>query len=84
MRIWCPECNQGWLHAVVIRALNQNAYICDECEATWLKRNEIGVLRPVSFTLFMQNLGLNGLWSEVTEIDDEEKGSRGDGPMSTT
>ena len=64
--MWCPRCNQGFIREVRINALNLDAFLCEECDALWLGRDDIGPTSFVDFTTFMEARGLKGLWSEVT------------------
>ncbi len=34
---WCPVCDEGWVHAVRMPKWNMSAYLCEECEALWMR-----------------------------------------------
>ena len=40
LKRWCPECNQGWIRRMRVSGASDDAYVCDECEATWLEAPE--------------------------------------------
>lgn len=65
--MWCPRCNQGYIREVRINALALDGFLCEECDALWLRRSDIGPSNFVDFSTFMEARGLKGLWSEVTE-----------------
>lgn len=65
----CPRCGQGTVRHVRLKALGITAYLCDECDALWQHREEIGPGGFVDFGTFMQARGRPGLWSEVTVLE---------------
>jgi len=64
--MWCPRCNQGFIREVHINALDVDGFLCEECDALWLRRDQIDPGSFVDFTTFMEGRGLKGLWSELT------------------
>jgi len=40
-RIQCPRCTQDWLQDVRLVHLEQDAVFCPECDALWLKADEV-------------------------------------------
>jgi hypothetical protein len=45
----CPRCDGlGRLRHVTIGPLNTDGFLCDECDALWLRRDDIGSVRPIS------------------------------------
>lgn len=67
-KICCPGCGQGWVVHVRIPQLNKELFVCEECETTWLRREDIGVLQPFNFVNMMRENGLKGLWTEVERV----------------
>jgi hypothetical protein len=65
--MWCPRCIQGYIREVRINALNVDGFLCEECDALWFRRDDVGPTGFVDFTTFMEGRGLKGLWSEVTQ-----------------
>jgi hypothetical protein len=65
----CTACNQGWIiHVRVIRS-KKEAYVCDECESTWLSVQDIGTDRVLNFEGMMESEGVPGSWNQVEIIN---------------
>jgi hypothetical protein len=64
-QIPCPRCGQGWVLDVRIVLLNQEAFLCEECEALWFQKEEICRGEFVDFGDFMLRNGGQGLWPEL-------------------
>lgn len=64
--VWCPWCDQGWIHEVRINALDRIVYLCDECDTLWHTPEEIGPEPMESYHHFMRAHGLPDVWSELT------------------
>jgi len=65
----CPRCEgQGLINKAKVKGLEIEIYVCDECEATWLKGETLSVKGFQDFGTFMKSLGLKGLWSELTDV----------------
>ena len=72
MRIVCPRCDgQGRLRRVRINATGQPILLCDECEAVWLSERDVTRTPWVDFRTHMAQFGLTGLWSEITELPED-------------
>lgn len=41
-RVQCPRCGQDWLLDVRLAHLAQDAVLCPECDALWLRSEEVG------------------------------------------
>lgn len=67
----CPRCEQGDVLHVRLVALDQTAYLCDECEALWFDKAAIGPGGFIDFGTYMASRGRPGLWSEIQELPDE-------------
>jgi hypothetical protein len=76
----CQRCGQGVVLEVRLNSLSEVAYLCDECEALWLRREQIGPEGFVDFSTYMESHGRPGLWSEITVLkevkDDPEPAHR--------
>ena len=71
-RLWCEVCDQGFIRHYRINPLNIEAYICEECDALWLKKDEIRHDNYTAFSTFLDqhNLSLNS--DTVTALDEDE------------
>jgi ribosomal protein L37AE/L43A len=67
-QIICPGCNQGRVFHVRIKASDKRIFVCEECETTWMSREEIGVKQPVNFAQFLRANELKGEWAEVEDV----------------
>lgn len=55
----CPRCDgQGYIQKIEIKNSGKVLLSCDECEATWLSREEIGVKPWVDLSDYMESLRL--------------------------
>lgn len=61
----CPRCEQGIILKKVIKKINQQIYICDECDAVWFHEREVGIEPFVDFGTYMLEISLQPLWSEL-------------------
>jgi len=41
-RVECPRCGQDWLLHVRLLHLGRDAVLCPECDALWLRIEEVG------------------------------------------
>jgi hypothetical protein len=41
-RVACPRCGQDWLVRVQLVPLHKEAVMCPECEAVWLREDDVG------------------------------------------
>ncbi|MND72200.1 hypothetical protein D3C77_170410 [compost metagenome] len=64
----CPRCEQGDIVKARIIADCTCLFVCQECEATWLLYEDIGVKAFVDYGAYMESLGLKPLWSELQII----------------
>lgn len=64
--MWCPRCEQGEVVAANINKTKDTVFVCEECEATWLNKVDIGREQFVDFGTYMKSIGLEPLWSEIT------------------
>ncbi|MDN3649568.1 hypothetical protein QWZ13_18010 [Reinekea marina] len=61
----CPRCSQGSIIEARIRAKNEKIFLCEECEATWFKKEHIRGGKWVDYGTYMQSKGLKPLWNEI-------------------
>jgi len=61
----CPRCEQDDIAEAKIRKMGSVLFVCQECEATWFSREEIGVVPFVDFGTHMESIGLAPLWDEL-------------------
>ncbi len=68
----CPECEQGEVTKVQVRATQEILYVCQECESLWLTA-EVMATEPFNcFTSYMEELGLPPLWSSLYVLEPEK------------
>ncbi len=53
----CPRCEQDWIREVTLTALGTRAYLCVECDAMWLSRDQISQETFVDYSTFMEAHG---------------------------
>jgi hypothetical protein len=56
-RMPCPRCGQDWLYDVRLIHLEQDAVLCPECDALWLRIEEIGVDTFRDYGTYMMDHG---------------------------
>jgi hypothetical protein len=67
----CPRCDgQGSVLKVQIIKTHENAFVCDECEATWFDFADISPASWVDFGTELERRNLRPVWEEVTVIGD--------------
>jgi uncharacterized Zn finger protein len=64
----CPTCKQGLIHEVRIKLNNKIAYLCDECDAFWLQKDDLVHGKEVDFWVYMQDLGLQPYWDNLDDL----------------
>lgn len=65
----CPFCDgNGIIKKATISQLNLDILICNECEAMWELEDILTEETFDQFTVWMRNQGLEGLWSELSDI----------------
>lgn len=62
----CPRCEQGEVVVANIIKTKDTVYVCEECEATWFSEEDIGKEEFVDFGTYMESIGLEPLWKEIT------------------
>jgi uncharacterized protein (DUF983 family) len=62
----CPRCEQGDIAIATITKTGQSVYVCEECEAMWFAKNDIGPSSFVDFGTYMEEIGLLPLWDELS------------------
>lgn len=69
-RITCPGCGQGWVVPLKVIANSEVLFVCEECETTWLRQDDIEneTVAPTNFRSYMRSHGLEGVWSEVERL----------------
>jgi hypothetical protein len=66
----CPFCQgQGMICKAEVKKLARIIYICDECDTIWLDGGEIKEETCLRFDDFMNQHGLQPLWSELDCIE---------------
>ena len=73
----CPRCDgQGEIKVVRVQATGAMLQLCDECDATWPYGEMPSIESFQDFGTFMKANGLQGLWSEVTVISEQQRDQR--------
>lgn len=65
----CPRCGQGSVIRAKINSTGKYIYLCNECDAMWFSRLDIGNSPFLDFGTYMEEMDLPPLWSELS-IDD--------------
>jgi hypothetical protein len=53
-RLWCPRCDQGWIDPIRVTPWGNDVYVCDECEALWRRREDVGRVAFEDFETFLE------------------------------
>ncbi len=57
-KVVCQRCNgNGLIYKASLLPMNQVAYICDECDATWLDYQNISIKNFLNFTTYVNSRG---------------------------
>ena len=54
----CPRCEKGDVVAARIKATSEQIFVDQECEATWLSREEISSKQSLDFGTYIEEFGL--------------------------
>ncbi|CEL31312.1 hypothetical protein DEU51_11525 [Pseudomonas jessenii] len=65
MPVECKRCGQGSVQAMRIRSTNILLWVCEECEATWKRQEEVNVGKFEDYGTLMRGIGRSILWSEL-------------------
>jgi hypothetical protein len=75
----CPHCDGlGRLRHIVIGPPNTEGFLCDECDALWLRHEDISIVRLITdpqergfhdYRMYMRNQGLDWLL-DIEEIEE--------------
>lgn len=66
----CPRCDgQGLLDHIRLNSLNLEGYLCDECDAFWVKGEEITKETFKDFSTFLEEKKLKDNPLEVSFLD---------------
>ena len=57
LQVPCPRCGQDWIQEVRLIALEQDAFLCLECDALWLDAGDIGPDSFRDYGTFMEESG---------------------------
>lgn len=52
-RVACPRCGQAWLVRVRLIHLSRDAILCPECDALWLRSEDVGSTPFEDYGTFM-------------------------------
>ncbi len=69
LNMMCPRCKQGNILKVLIKELRVETFLCDECDAMWFNRINIGKMPFVDFETYMISKGLKSAWNEIIVVD---------------
>lgn len=61
----CPRCEQGSILTATISVTSKTIYVCEECEATWFRKSDIGKVQFEDFGTYMESINLPPLWTEL-------------------
>jgi transposase-like protein len=61
----CPRCEHGEIRKVRVKAINEQLFVCDECEAAWVRHEAVGLEPWVDFGTYLRANGLKPVWDEV-------------------
>ncbi len=71
--MWCPRCDQGDVNKVRVNKTGEIVHVCEECEALWPSGIDVASTGFIDFKTYVTPLGLEGLWSELTELESEDE-----------
>jgi hypothetical protein len=68
-KVVCPRCDgNGLVYRAEVKNMKIVLYICDECEATWNKTEDIGVQNFVDLSTFLERHGFTYRESEIINL----------------
>lgn len=66
MKQLCPRCDfQGILFDATVVATGEKVVVCDECEALWLRGDDVSTARFTDMGSHLESQGLYGGWKEL-------------------
>lgn len=68
--MWCPRCDQGFVIKARIKANNEIIFLCEECDATWFKKDDVKAKGYLDYGTYMESIGLTELWEEIEVVDE--------------
>ena len=67
--MWCQICEQGNVIPAVIKELKQKIWLCDECEATWFRLDDVNNEKALLYVTYMKSKNLPPLWDELELLE---------------
>ncbi len=67
----CPRCRQGDILKVLVKELQVETFLCDECDAMWFNRIDIENMSFVDFETYMVSKGLDSTWNEIIIVKND-------------
>jgi hypothetical protein len=67
----CPRCKPGGggrICRLWVEALRQNVYVCDECDALWMRLEDVQTEPFEDYSTFMRSRGLEPSWDNLVPI----------------
>jgi hypothetical protein len=64
----CSTCEQGIIHKVRIKLNGKIAFLCDECDAFWLDKDNLTHGNGIDFWEYMTNLNLKPYWENLDDL----------------
>ena len=61
----CPRCGQGKVLRATVRKTAKTLFVCEECDATWFSKSDIGKSEFCDLGTYLKQQGLSPLWDEL-------------------
>lgn len=61
----CPCCKHGELLNTIVKLVEEEVTICEECEVVWVKDDIINENTGTSLYRYATRIGIKPLWSEL-------------------
>lgn len=67
----CLRCEQSKILKVWIKKLSKKAFLCDECEASWFKKDNINKLTFIDYGSYMMTVNLLPIFDEIDILSEK-------------
>ncbi|OBQ46409.1 hypothetical protein [Halodesulfovibrio spirochaetisodalis] len=55
--IYCSDCEQGRIQKVILKKIQKEVFVCEECESLWFSLEEIILKKSDFFTGYLEDEG---------------------------
>lgn len=66
--IACPRCDQGSVDQYRVLSTQSVIWVCDECEALWWSREDVGVSSFADLSVVLESMGVRASWDQLKAL----------------